>query len=209
MPRWVGSALLLLAFPQVHFGQNSDLVGVRLGPVPEALYAHMPHLPKYAWLVEDVAADGPIHKAGLRRHDIILSVAGQSPKNSAELFTNLLEGAGKKLSLAIVRQGKERPLTLALPSADSLAKSSLKPGGPPAVTVQAQPQKDGQLQLTIYYYPENSSKIERLSCQAPVADIEKQFHDLAKMKQVPVQVQDLVEVALRRLRELNAPKQKQ
>jgi C-terminal processing protease CtpA/Prc len=202
---WI--VLGLLAFPLGLFAQAGDSLGLKLSSVPEVLAEHLTPLPKNSVLVEEAEPGLVGYLSGLRRHDVILSVDGKAWKSSEELLAKLRDGQ-KKVALSIIRQGKERTLHYAMPSAEAYAKSSLKPGGPPAVSVQAQPQKDGKLNVTIFYYPENSSKLESLNCQAPVQDIERQFHDLATEKRVPEHVQDLVDVALRRLRELNVPKQK-
>ena len=200
--------LALGAFPLAVVAQAEDSLGLKVVPIPDALLAHLPQLSREGLLIEDAAMDGPAFQGGLRRHDIVLGIEGKAPKSAEELLGKLRDGTGKKLVLSILRQGKERTLLYGSPLADNNAKSVLKPGGLPPVTVQAQPQPDGKIAVTISYYPDKSSKLRRLTCQATVEDLERQFHDLATEKMVPEHVQDLVDVALRRLREIYSPQPK-
>ena len=66
-------------------------------------------------LVSDVKAGGPADKAGLRRGDVVLSVAGQKVDTTGRL-RNLVaqEGADKKVPLEILREGKREVVQVTL-----------------------------------------------------------------------------------------------
>ena len=82
-------------------------------------------------------------------------------------------------------------------------KGTFKPGGPPAVTIQLQSLENGRLNLVLTFYANNSGKMERLAYQGNLGAIEKQIQADAREKRVPDRFQDLVEVALKRVRTIN------
>ena len=110
--------------------------------------------------------------------------------------------AGREMLLAFAahRQddGKEQ-----LANGVSAPKALIKPGGPPAVTIQFQPMDNGRLNLVLSFYSDNSGKMESLAYRGALGDIEQQIHTDAREKRLPERVQDLVEVALRRVRTIN------
>jgi hypothetical protein len=93
-------------------------------------------------------------------------------------------------------------------SAEYSPKAYIKPGGPPAVSVQVQPLEKDRLSLVIHYYSDQSSKLQRFSCTGQLAEIESQVQTEAREQRIPERVWDLVQVALGRIRTLNPmPKQ--
>ncbi|MBI3409445.1 MAG: PDZ domain-containing protein [Planctomycetes bacterium] len=191
---------------------SSASLGLKLAPVPEALYAQMPELPNgKGILIDKIDSEHAAFRGGLRRHDIVTRAAGKPVQDSTELLHNLGRvQAGQILELTLFRAGKEKTLPFTIPRPDekglnafTAPKSFLKPGGPPAVSVQCQPMDNGKLDVTILYYVNNSAKLDRLNFTGAINDIETQFQSHAREQQLPERVVDLVDVALRRLREIN------
>jgi serine protease Do len=92
-------------------------------------------------LVADVSADGPAAKAGLKAGDIIVAYAGKSVNDSADLpplVGSSKPGASK--ALTVIRDGKEREITVTLgqlPDKDKgeLALNSAPDDGSPKLNV--------------------------------------------------------------------------
>jgi hypothetical protein len=90
------------------------------------------------------------------------------------------------------------------PPSDS-ARAALKRVGPPAISVEAQRLEGDRLQITFTYYAHGTGKLERVKCSGSISQIESEVRELGKQNRMSVRVQDLVEVALRRLRVLDVP----
>jgi hypothetical protein len=188
--------------------ETTTVAGARLGPVPEVLYAQMPALPRgQGVVVEDVESSSVLARAGLRRLDILLTLDRKAIPDGKR-FAAMLAAARPETPhrLGLLRAG--RPLTLALtlpgPEMTAIPKSVLKPGGPPAVSVEAQPLRDGKLRVNFAYYS-SAGKLQQVSCSGSLKEIEQQVRQLGQQNQMPARVQDLMDVALRRLRTLQAP----
>jgi hypothetical protein len=89
------------------------------------------------------------------------------------------------------------------PGPSGLWRGVLKPGGPPAVDVEAKRLEGGKLQITFMYYSQGTGKLERVRCSGSLAEIENEVRVLGEQNRMPARVQDLVDVALRRIRKLN------
>lgn len=89
---------------------SSNDLGVDVGEVQPALRAQL-NLPEGTGLaVTGVPAEGPGAAAGLKPHDILLSVGGARVGNSEQLAEALKNAEGRSVKIEILRQGK--PLTL-------------------------------------------------------------------------------------------------
>ncbi|HUE75128.1 MAG TPA: PDZ domain-containing protein [Pirellulaceae bacterium] len=89
---------------------SSNDLGVDVGEVQPALQAQL-NLPEGTGLaVTGVPAEGPGAAAGLKPHDILLSVGGAKVGNSEQLMEALKNAEGRSVKIEILRQGK--PLTL-------------------------------------------------------------------------------------------------
>jgi hypothetical protein len=184
---------------------KSLMDGVRLGPVPQLLYDHLPALPPgHGIVVEDVQPGSALAQAGLRKHDILLSCDGVRIRDGKH-FGQMLTPAEQPHRLALLRAGREMTLAVNLPAADldPMPKGLLKAGGPPAVTVEAQPLTDGKLRVVFRFYSPNTGKLERVTCSGSLRQIEDEVRQLGDNNRMPARVQDLVDVALKRIRALN------
>lgn len=179
--------------------------GARLGPVPELLYAHLPALPPgQGVVVETLAKDSLLARAGLRPNDVLLTCDGVRLRDGKQ-FADLLAEAkpGESHRLVMLRGGQGLSLAF-VPTLDPppVPKSVLKPGGPPAVTVEAQPLERGKLRISFVYYSP-AGKLERVTCSGSLNQIENEVRQLGEQQRMPARVQDLADVALKRLRVLN------
>jgi hypothetical protein len=204
----VGVVTVFLLLPASLGAQMPEAsLGLTLAKIPEALYAQMPPLAKnHGVLVEAVEPNSPAWRGGLRRYDIIMSLDSAKSPADVNAVAEKLKRA-KLPKVTVLRAGREVVLAFdasrkdAVPEKDLLApKSYLKAGGPPAVTVQVQPLDDGQLNLVLTFYSANSGKLESLTCDGTIENIESQIHSYARDQRLPERVQDLVEVALKRVR---------
>jgi hypothetical protein len=184
------------------------LEGIHLGPVPEVLYAQLPTLPRgRGVVVEDVKNDCPLAQRGVRKHDILLSLDGTALRDGMHL-ARLLAGPGEApRRLNLFRGGRPQTVTLGPTPVELVAqpKGMLKAGGPPAVSVEAEPLKHGKLKVVFTFYSSNSGKLEQVTCSGSLSEIEQEVRDQGTKKGMPPQVQDLVDVALKRMRVLQAP----
>jgi len=210
MPRSGALVLALLLAPSSLFAQEP--AGFKLAKVPDAVYAQFPQLPSHhGILIEVLDPQSPAHRGGLRRFDIVLSIHTKAldarlPAEFAALAKLLAAPPKEPALLSVLRGGKN--LALEFPSSEKSAdlpppKGFMKPGGPPAVSVEAQPLEKGRLNLVVRFYADNSSKLEQRSYEGALDDIEQQLHAHAREHRLPENVVDLVDVALKRIRKLN------
>jgi len=191
---------------------TARLEGVSLGKVPGAVYAQVPTLPAgKGILVMAVAPGSAAARAGLKQYDVLVSLDGRS-LDRVEALT--LSTSTNQVPIVLFRSGRE--MTLRVASAHLLhvaeptgPKAMLKPGGLPAVAVEAKPLPGDRLTVTFTYFAIGSSKLERVNCSGSVDEIKKHVKDLGRQKQMPQQVKDLADVALERLRVLNTPSKKE
>jgi hypothetical protein len=193
------------------FAQNPDL-GLALGKVPAALYAQLPNLPpNQGILVEALTHQAPAWRGGLRPFDVIVAL-GAKPVTDAKSFGEQLRHLkqAQAVELQIFRAGREMVLTFDTSRKENtpestylIPKGSLKPGGPPSVTMQLQPLESGRLRLVLTFYSDNSGKMERLPYSGQLGEIERQIQKDSLERRLPERVQDLVEVALKRVRAIN------
>lgn len=87
---------------------RSAWIGLRLGPVPEPLAAH---IQSGKLMITNVAVDSPADRAGLQRYDVILS-ANQTDIETMDEFVGVIQatGPGNEISLRVLRNGA--PTTL-------------------------------------------------------------------------------------------------
>lgn len=192
---------------------SAPTFGLKLVAVPEVVYAQVPALRQgRGLLVLQVTPDSPADRAGLTRHDILLSCDGNELLKPDQLDLRILTEQHKDAApvrLRVLRSGKE--LTLRM-SPSLLFQTgpvvALKPGGPPAVNVDAKRLENDRLSVTFTYYSNGSAKLERVTCAGSVDEIKLQVKDLARDKRMSAGVLDLADVALERLRVLNSPVKK-
>lgn len=92
----------------VQVGQEpKHWIGVFCRPVDEALRAQL-NVPKGQGVVIDgVAPDSPAAKAGLQRHDVLLSLGDKTLGDPTELLKLVDEQGEKEVALELIRQGKK------------------------------------------------------------------------------------------------------
>jgi hypothetical protein len=197
---------------------QGTFLGALFSPVPEALYDHLPQLPRrQGVLVTHVLPDSPAARADLRRHDILLRY-GQEKIRDCEHLARLIQAdrPERKVKLSLVRAGRPATLeaTLSLGPALKIAPAArtgpgdhapvapgvAKPGGPPSVSVAATPLDDGRMRVTIEYYQEGTGRLRTIACEGRTAEIDH------KVRSLPRRERKLVEVALARIRALNPTK---
>ncbi|OPX35730.1 hypothetical protein B1H10_00585 [candidate division KSB1 bacterium 4484_188] len=66
-------------------------------------------------LISSVQEDSPAEKAGLKTEDVVLAIDGRKVRNSSELRARVAAaGPGKKVTLKILRDGKEKEIKVTL-----------------------------------------------------------------------------------------------
>jgi membrane-associated protease RseP (regulator of RpoE activity) len=201
--------------------EKGTYLGVLISPVPEAVYAQLPELPRgQGVMVNHVLPDSPAAQVGLRRYDLLLEYDGEKITDG-EQFARLIR-AGKpdqKVKLAVLRGGKRMTaeVTLTLGPILKIAQGQ-KPAGkdntelprgaaknspPPTVSVAAIPLDGNRIKVTIEYYQDGSGRLRSCDCAGTPAEIESQI------KSLPPRVHELALVALQRIRELELQKQDQ
>ena len=195
---------LFLPCSYAQTGSAPAIPGLKLGKVPDVLYAQVPGIPSgKGLLVLKVEPDSPAAKVGLTQYDILLSLSGNS-LTDAEQFYRLAETStqARKSSLRLLRGGKELTLHISGKTLAQTPKAILKPGGPPTVSVEAKPLDGNRMSVTFKYYANGGSKLERVECTGSLDEIKEQ------VRRMPPSVQDLADVAIERLRVLNSSTQK-
>jgi hypothetical protein len=220
--RWFLPALVtvLLSFacvqaddPQVATPSPRRLAGVKLGRIPPVLYAQVPALPAgQGLLVLEVEPGSAAAKAGLRQYDVILSIGTRVLRESTSDPGIDLPKSADEVSLMLFRSGRETKLHVApanLPAPGGPGpKAMLKPGGPPAVTVEAKSLQGDRMKVTFTFFANGSSKLEHVNCSGSVDEIKRTVKDLGQQKRMSREVQDLADLALERIRVLNSSAQK-
>jgi hypothetical protein len=84
-------------------------------------------------------------------------------------------------------------------------RAALKSGVPSAVDVQAQRLEGGKLRVTFKYYAQGTGKLQEVTYTGSIGEIQNEVHQRGSQHGMSARVQDLVEVALRRIRDLDVP----
>jgi len=89
-------------------------LGVRIMPVPAALAAHLKTEGKGA-MVGNLVEDGPAHKAGLKRYDVIVGMGGKAVADG-EALVKAVRGhkAGDKIALSVIQKGRKTTVQVVL-----------------------------------------------------------------------------------------------
>ncbi len=187
--------------------------GAQVGAVPEVVYSHLKLealKPGQGVVVEQIVPDSAAARAGLQRHDILLSLGNKTIRDGDHFVRLVEEGAPEeKVQVVLVRNGELMSVRacLALGATDletTVPKGMIRPGGPDAVSVKAESLTDQTLRVT-FIYSDGTGKLRRLTREGSLPAIQQQVRTLCDTNQIPAEVQDLIDVALKRLRTLNAP----
>ncbi len=110
---------ILISDPNLLPGVKSDeatskyWIGVSCEPVGAALHAQLPDLPEKAGLlVQQVIADSPAAKAGIKANDILFAAGDKSLAQVAELSGAIAAGKDAELSIKLLRGGKTMTITV-------------------------------------------------------------------------------------------------
>lgn len=88
-------------------------IGIQGGPIADPiLRTHLQLADDVGVVVMDVVPKSPADKAGLKKHDILLSVNGEPIENMLALQKAVAEGKGKAIELKVIRVGQETTVTV-------------------------------------------------------------------------------------------------
>ncbi len=180
----------------------SPVEGLVFRKVPGVLYAQVPKLPAgQGLLIEKILPGSLGERVGLRHHDILLSMGGIVLKDP-DHFARLLVALGDHSKLTLLRGGEKMFVLLRL-KVEDLPKGVVKKEALPDVTLKAQSLGDNKMSINLRYYTERSGKLVEITLDGSLTEIEGRVRELGKLNRMPRRVQDLVEVALKRLRTIN------
>lgn len=192
--------------------EKGTYLGVLFAPVPDVLYDQLPQLPRdRGVVVSHVLPESPAAKAGLRRNDILLQYDDEKVRD-CEHFARLIrdDKQDRKVRLTYLRGGKEATAeaTLALgpvlriaqkgagTNSDDQPRGTAKSANHGTVSIAATPLGGNTMKVTVEYY--EGGRILSVPCSGTPEEID------AQVLKLPTQVQGLVKIALRRLREPDA-----
>lgn len=94
--------------------KDSYWIGVRVSPVPELLLSQFdfPEADQGLIVVEEVLADSPAAKAGLKRGDVLLSFSDKKLHQLMDLVGQIAKVKGTAQKIDIVRGGQKKELTV-------------------------------------------------------------------------------------------------
>jgi hypothetical protein len=222
--RWLLAVVLLALGQSWSWAQNVEqaptteekgtYLGVLLSPVPEVLYDHVPELPRgQGVVVTHVLPESPAAQAQLRRHDILL-LYDDAKIQGCEHFARLIRAdkPERSVKLTLLRGGKRMSadVTLTLGPVLKIAQANrpaphetaevprgtAKAGSPPAVSVGAVPLDGGRMKVTVEYYAEGTGRLQSVAYEGTLDEIQ------GEVQKLPAGVQNLTQVALRRIRAL-------
>jgi hypothetical protein len=192
----------------LHTEEKGTYLGALFAPVPEALYDHLPQLPRnQGVLITHILPDSPAAHGDLRRHDILYQYDDTPIRNCAH-FVRLIrdDTPGRTVRLLLLRGGQQTKGIVVLTEGPAL---KIAPDGPsvaqvpsrvtlPSVSVAAVPLTGGQMKVTIAYPKGQSGQLNKFTCQGASAEID------SAVEKLPARERDLVRAALQRIRELNS-----
>jgi len=103
-------------------------IGVPVSPVDATLRSHLADLPADIGLIaNDVVADSPAAKAGIKKNDILVKIGGNPLRNSGALVAQVQAAGDKPTPLELLRGGKPVTVTIT-PAKRSRTMSFTIPG---------------------------------------------------------------------------------
>jgi hypothetical protein len=193
--------------------EKGTYLGVLFCPISEALYDHLPQLPRgQGVLVTHVLPDSPASRADLRRHDLLLQY-GDTPIRDCEHLVRLIQTdkSQRKVRLHLLRGGREATVEVVLGLGPKLRiaqpnptgqrdnaeppRAIAKPGAPPAVTVSITPLEQGKLKVAIEYFHEETGRYKGLKCEGDTEEI------ALEVQKLPARERQLVNYALQRIKD--------
>lgn len=100
------------------FGRGRGRLGAHIGPVSETMRAQLGLAEGEGVMVERVEAGGSAERAGLREHDVIVAVDGETVGNTWTLRAKIGERLASGFELTVLRKAKRETLKIAPPERD-------------------------------------------------------------------------------------------
>ncbi len=97
-----------LAWLTTVHGTGDYFIGVNVVPVGRTLRAHLRLLKGLGVVVTNVVKGSPAMKAGLRKHDVLLTIDDKPIGTLNDLRKAITASSGKPLSIKLVRNGKQQ-----------------------------------------------------------------------------------------------------
>ena len=108
---------------------------VHVTPVPPPLNDQL-DLKGEGAVVEHVSPDGPAGKAGIQRHDILLSVGDKPIKGPRDLSEAVNASEGKELTIKLLRGGKPQTVTVTPAKLEGPPRAYLQDKGPERLEIR-------------------------------------------------------------------------
>lgn len=87
-------------------------IGVAVANVDEAVRAQLPHSEQPGVMVNEVVADSPAAKAGLRKYDVLIAVGDETLRSAKDLMRAVDKAKEAEITLRLIRQGQEQTVTV-------------------------------------------------------------------------------------------------
>ena len=106
----------LQADPRSGSGLAEAWLGVNIGEVPPVLAVHLGLEKGSGVVIRNLVKESPADKAGLDRHDVIVSVGGEKLEDGAEKFVQEIRGRqkGDELELEVIHRGERKKVVVRL-----------------------------------------------------------------------------------------------
>ncbi len=135
-------------------------IGVECREAPPELKSQLGLAEDEGLLVVHLTAEGPAAKAGLKRHDIIVSAGDDKLKRVPDLIKAVNAADGKEMSLKIIRAGKEQ--TIAVTPAERPKEDSqiiARPGPGFMFTPSSPPELPDDVTVTVIHKGKDPLKV--------------------------------------------------
>jgi hypothetical protein len=93
--------------------ENRGQIGITMGRIDAALAAHLQLDPDGVVLITNVREGAPAHQSGLRPHDIIIKLNGESPVTQQRIRQHVRDKEpGDEITFTVLRAGQEHEFTV-------------------------------------------------------------------------------------------------
>lgn len=140
------------AAPKTQQQSAPAYLGVVVGPVPQAVQAQLPeNLTKgQGLMVVRVMPDSPAATAGVKPHDVLLTIDGKELISPHDLVSNVRnKAAGEKATLNILRHGKITSMDVTLAVQNQFQHRPMHPDFPPRMMPRRHLQPEFQPEVKV------------------------------------------------------------